>query len=239
MDVSNMDLIRDGCTIVSKVVSVSACDLIGREIDAAYSSQPDAAIESGRSRVGGRNLMSLWSGWRQITDVPLVVQLVRDHVGPAAGLVRALYFDKPPGQSWSLPLHRDQTIAVAEHHEPALPFSKPTCKAGVPHVEATEELLSEMLTLRLHLDPMCDENGPLSVVRGSHQDVRQTSEAPITAIQCEAGDLFVMRPLLLHGSSAASAETSLHRRVVHLEIAPRQELPHPYQWHQFESLARS
>lgn len=230
-----MDLIRDGYMIVSRVVSVSACDSIGREIDVAYSSQPEAAIESDRGRVGGRNLMTLWSGWRIITEVPIVTQLIRDHVGAGAGLVRVLYFDKPPGQSWSLSLHRDKTIAVAEHHKPALPFSKPTCKAGVPHVEATEELLARMLTLRLHLDPMHDENGPLFVVPRSH-DISQKGDEAAASIHCDAGDVLAMRPLLLHGSHAASPGTRLHRRIVHFELAPSEFLPSPYRWHQFASI---
>ena len=33
-------------------------------------------------------------------------------LGPGLGLVRVLYFDKPPGQSWALPWHKDLTIAV-------------------------------------------------------------------------------------------------------------------------------
>jgi hypothetical protein len=41
-------------------------------------------------------------------------------------------------------------------------------KVGVPHVEAPEWLLEKMLTMRLHLDDMTEENGPLKVLPGSH-----------------------------------------------------------------------
>jgi len=151
-------------------------------------------------------------------------------------LVRILYFDKPPGQGWSLSLHRDKTIAVAQHHVPAEPFAKPTVKADVPHVEATEELLQTMLTLRIHLDPMCDANGPLVVVPGSHHDLSKTCDQASVPIHCGGGDVFVMRPLLLHGSRAPWPETKLHRRVVHLEVAPSETLPSPYRWNKFVSV---
>jgi ectoine hydroxylase-related dioxygenase (phytanoyl-CoA dioxygenase family) len=151
-----------------------------------------------------------------------------------------LYFDKPPGQSWSLSLHRDRTIAVAEHHQPPAPFAKPTVKAGVPHVEASQQLLQRMLTLRLHLDPMNDQNGPLVVIPGSHTNSSDRPEdGEITTIHCNAGDVFVMRPLLSHGSRAAQPNTTLHRRVLHLELAADAQLPPPYRWHHFEPIEAS
>ena len=72
-------------------------------------------------------------------------------LGEECGLVRGLYFDKPPDQSWSLPWHRDQTIAVADNRLPTTYFRNPTKKEGVLHVEAPRELLQQMLTLRIHL----------------------------------------------------------------------------------------
>lgn len=125
---------------------------------------------------------------------------------------------------------------MAQHHVPAEPFAKPTVKAGIPHVEATEELLRQMLTLRIHLDPMCDANGPLVVVPGSHHDLSKTCDEASVPIHCGAGDLFVMRPLLLHGSRAALPETKRHRRVVHLEVAASKTLPSPYRWNKFVSV---
>jgi hypothetical protein len=232
-----MDLVHDGFTIVPQVLSAPQCEAMRHEVLAAFSNGDADAIQVQHGRlVGGRNLISLWSGWRQLVRHPDVARTIHRQVGPRAGLVRILYFDKPPGQGWSLSLHRDKTIAVAQHHVPADPFSKPTVKADVPHVEATEQLLRKMLTLRIHLDPMCDANGPLVVVPGSHQDLSKTCDQASIPIYCGAGDLFVMRPLLLHGSRAASPETKLHRRVVHLEVAESETLPIPYRWNKFVSV---
>ncbi|MGI9473982.1 MAG: phytanoyl-CoA dioxygenase family protein, partial [Rubripirellula sp.] len=184
--------------------------------------------------VGGRNLLSHWAGWRRLFDQPAVMRLVKQYVGSQAGVVRALFFDKPPGESWALSIHRDKTIAVESHCDPADPFSKPTRKAGVPHVEATHELLNQMLTLRFHLDPMCDENGPLTVISGSQDLDNEALQPDAETIHCGRGDVFAMRPLLLHGSKSAQATTAMHRRVVHFELAPSGELPRNYRWNEFQ-----
>lgn len=230
-----MELACDGCQILPGVMEMSRCELMCREIDAHFQRESTAGIGESEAPVGGRNLIDHWEGWREITERRCVSEFVKKHLGASAGLVRILFFDKPPGKSWSLSLHRDKTIAVAEHHSPPDPFSKPTRKAGVPHVEATDALLRQMLTLRLHLDPMTDENGPLVISKDSHQDSTGTHER-LSVIHCAAGDVFAMRPLLLHGSRAADPATQLHRRVVHLELAAEETLPAPYRWHRFITL---
>ena len=196
---------------------------------------PAGLIENARATkrtvVGGRNLQLVWDGWRDIVADPRVQSLIRAAVGPDAGLVRILYFDKPPGSGWSLALHRDRTIAVAEHVDPLEPFGKPTRKAGVPHVEADEALLQQMLTLRLHVDPMHQSNGPVIVLPGSHRiDDEDCDHDQAHEVQTGAGDLFVMRPLISHGSRAPADDCPDHRRVIHLEIAPDSILPGACEW---------
>ena len=183
---------------------------------------------------GARNLLRMW---------PAVVGLARRSgllgpllavLGPDAGVVRVLFFDKPPGHSWALPWHKDHTVAVAEHR-PSVVFTKPTTKAGVPHVEAPTELLDRMVTARVHLDDMTDENGPLRVIPGSHR--RSDGEGAPVTVRCRAGDVLLMRPLLTHGSGHCRPDTARHRRIVHLECAPSVEMPDGYRWHDFVSLA--
>ncbi|MEM8667589.1 MAG: phytanoyl-CoA dioxygenase family protein [Planctomycetota bacterium] len=242
-----MDLDRKGYTVLREVLPISACQTMAEQLESVLLQDRPSAIDgstataTSRVIVGGRNLLSLWKDWRLVAHQELVSRFVSKHLGKAAGLVRGLYFDKPPGKGWALALHRDQTISVAQHIDPPDPFSKPTRKAGVPHVQASTELLSQMLTLRLHLDPMTDDNGPLVVIPGSHLDLESDGQATDQATQtqtihCAAGDIFVMRPLLVHGSRAADPKTDLHRRVIHLEFAPRAELPGGYQWHNFEPI---
>jgi hypothetical protein len=56
-------------------------------------------------------------------------------------------------------------------------------------------------------------------------------------ILAEAGDVFVMRPLLAHSSARSHPATRRHRRVLHLEFAGMWQLPGGHQWHGFYPIA--
>jgi ectoine hydroxylase-related dioxygenase (phytanoyl-CoA dioxygenase family) len=96
-------------------------------------------------------------------------------------------------------------------------------KAGVPHVQPPVEVLNRMVTLRVHLDDCGPESGPLRVLPGSHAEgvlsparvVAWRDRVPPAACLAPAGGAVVMRPLILHASSPATAAG--RRRVVHLE----------------------
>lgn len=237
--VHESDFGRDGFTTLPTVIRPDRCLAIAAELADRLADDSAAAIGAGQGGVvGGRNLMCTWKGWHEITSHPPITTFLTRHVGPESGLVRILFFDKPPGQGWSLSIHRDQTIAVDSHHAPPAPYSKPTRKAGVPHVVADSALLQSMATLRLHLDPMHDGNGPLVVIPGSHLEddpsSSRASDTDLRVIHARRGDVFAMRPLLLHGSRDAEPSTTDHRRVLHLEFAPSPKLPPPYKWFRFE-----
>ena len=188
---------------------------------------------------GARNLLQSCPGTARAWLQSPLPEIVREVLGPGFGLVRILYFDKPPEHSWALPWHRDTTIAVQNNRLPTAVFHKPTFKAGIPHVEAPHWLLENMLTLRWHLDDVTEENGPLKVLPGSHTDARSTAgggRAPVSILG-RRGDALLMRPLLSHCSNKSSEETSQHRRILHYEFAGVEELPDRYAWHDFQRFA--
>ena len=166
---------------------------------------------------------------------PPLLELLRGVLGPEVGLVRVLFFDKPPERTWALPWHKDLTIAVKPYSSESTVFSKPTLKAGVPHVEASREVLEAMLTLRIHLDEMTEENGPLLVVPGSHRlgKVPVASYETARTILGSRGDVLAMRPLLAHRSISSREGTTLHRRILHLEFTGLPRLPDGFEWHDF------
>lgn len=184
---------------------------------------------------GSRNLLGLIPEIQEIPSHPVLREFIHAVLGPAAGIVRVLYFDKPPGCSWALPWHRDRTIAVKDNRKPSSLFHKPTTKAAIPHVEAPVMLLDRMLTLRLHLDPMTKDNGPLSVIPGSHFIDREAASLP-AELHAYEGDVLAMRPLLLHSSCMSAPESVQHRRVLHWELASDEELPDGYEWQWFHRL---
>ncbi len=202
-------------------------------LSAALQEHDDPAVLRSRGRVyGSRNLAAIFPGVTEIPQHPVLAQFITTVLGEQAGLVRGRFFDKPPDRTWSVPWHRDQTIAVKCNELPTEHFGKPTFKAGIPHVEASESLLANMLTLRVHLDPMTSENGPLKVIPGSHITGQNVDQACLT-LGADAGDVLAMRPLLLHSSSVSQEGTGLHRRVIHLEFASFAVLPDGYEWHSF------
>jgi ectoine hydroxylase-related dioxygenase (phytanoyl-CoA dioxygenase family) len=150
-------------------------------------------------------------------------------------LVRALFFDKPPDQTWALPWHKDLTIAVRDNQRPSRHFTKPTRKAGVPHVEAPREELDAMLTARIHLDATTEANGPLRVIPGSHRDGKtlKLGDLPPVTLYAKRGDVLLIRPLVTHCSNRSLPNTNRHRRILHLEFASGRELPGGYEWHNF------
>jgi hypothetical protein len=227
--------------LVPGVYRAQECREIGSQIEAALAVCHDEAAALRRASgviYGARNLLELFPPASELWRRVVLIDFLADVLGPEFGLVRGLYFDKPPRGSWSLPWHRDLTIAVHEHprdeHRGASDrFRNPTVKAGVPHVEAPDEVLRQMLTLRIHLDEVSAENGPLAVIPASHhsRDTRSSREPAV--ILAAAGDVLAMRPLLEHASGESRAGSDLHRRVVHLEFAASPTLPGGYRWRRF------
>ena len=195
-----------------------------------------SSIRSSRGTVfAARNVLEVVPEIATMWRNACLEQLIEETLGENAGLVRALYFDKPSHRSWSLPFHKDMTIAVRDNSIPSTAFSKPTTKADVPHVEAPTPLLQQMLTLRIHLDNVTADNGPLQVIAGSHHNGKQSAGYidPPVAITCQAGDVLAMRPLLSHASGHSNPDKELHRRILHLEFSGCEILQDDYQWHTF------
>lgn len=229
-------LADDGYIVLSRVYTTTEVDAILADLATAFAAHSGGSTlraEDG-SIYGARNVLQLLPKVAKVWCRSALHELLQEVLGFDFGLVRVLYFDKPPQQSWALPWHKDMTIAVRDNRLPSEHFSKPTAKAGVPHVEAPQWLLEKMLTLRLHLDDMTDANGPLKVLPGSHRSGKantSSDRAPMTILG-QRGDVFAMRPLLSHCSNKSQTDRT-HRRVLHFEFAGIEQLPDGYAWHDF------
>lgn len=228
---------REGFALVPDVYSEQECEqlIVGLNEHAMEADQNP--LRSSRGSVyAARNLIDSWPAVKQCWKRPQLTDLLVNLLGPTCGLVRVLFFDKPPERSWSLPFHKDMTIAVADNSLPSVQLTKPTTKCGIDHVEASEEVLASMLTLRIHLDPIDGDNGPLQVIPGSHASgkrIESTDCSPVS-VHSAAGDVLAMRPLLSHASGHSSHDSLAHRRILHLEFASAAELPDGFQWNWFE-----
>lgn len=209
---------QDGFQIVPSVLTVSEVETLR------------TALSSLRVAPGHRNLMCHVPEIAALAvSVPIITLLGLGHLP-----VRSIFFDKTPDANWLVPWHQDLSIAVKQRIDVS-GYGPWSIKDDVPHVQPPVEILETMVTVRLHLDDCDESNGALRVIPGSHLFGRleAASIAKVRSNQKEvvcsmrAGDALLMRPLLLHASSQASAPA--HRRVIHLEYAAC-ELADGFEW---------
>jgi len=226
-------LAQDGFEVVPKLLSEAR---VAALLEAVGRVRPDESVRRRGGIYAIRNLFQLMPEMAALVQAPPVASLMQDRLRPDAQAVRAIYFDKPEHANWSVPWHQDLSIALREPAE--LPGYGPhTVKAGVPHTQPPEGLLARMLTLRIHLDPCDARNGALRVLPGSHAAGRLSGAetrawlagTPEAVCEVPRGGALLMRPLLLHASSAGTGNAP-HRRVLHIEFSP-DRLPPPLQWH--------
>lgn len=184
---------------------------------------------------GVRNLLNLFPDVRKFAESAEVKSLVENILGENAKSVRAIFFDKTPKANWKVPWHQDLTIAVKEKNE-TKNFTAWTRKAGIEHVQPPVSILEKMLTVRIHLDDADETNGALKVIPKSHTNGRLSSPQIQTVLKAnktelcriKRGDAFLMKPLVLHSSSAGTSPK--HRRVIHIEFSA-ENLPNGLEWY--------
>jgi ectoine hydroxylase-related dioxygenase (phytanoyl-CoA dioxygenase family) len=222
---------KNGFEILKNVLPLERCDALADQLSAMHQRQK----ESAKNRLGGmRNLLRLLPQVNDVANSPEIKEILKRHLGRPAFPVRALFFDKTADTNWRVAWHQDLTIAVAERIE-APEFEAWSVKEEIVHVQPPSRVLEAMATIRLHLDDCNAGNGALKVVPGSHlkgklnaAQIKNVSEnGNICTCEVPKGGVLLMRPLILHASSAA--ESPSHRRVLHIEYATC-ELPNGLVW---------
>lgn len=153
--------------------------------------------------------------------------------------IKATLFDKSDDANWLVAWHQDPAIPVQERVDVA-GWSGWTVKGGVHHVHPPVSVLERVLAIRVHLDEVTRDNGPLRVAPGTHRQgrIRSDEAASIaknsSVMTCvgSCGSAVVMSPLVLHASS--KSESASRRRVLHLEYSDA-VLPEIMRWPAFAS----
>jgi hypothetical protein len=186
----------------------------------------------GRGRPGERiaDLQAL--GW--LLDEGAAGDFAKAAMGPAARPVRAILFDKTPVNNWALGWHQDRTIAVQDRLE--MPgFANWNVKAGVHHVEPPFDIIEHMVTARIHIDAVDEQNAPLLIAPGSHC-LGKIAEADVEVVvrRCgevaslaKAGDIWLYRTAIVHASKRAQGDK--RRRVLQVDFSA-DELPGNLRW---------
>jgi ectoine hydroxylase-related dioxygenase (phytanoyl-CoA dioxygenase family) len=193
-----------------------------------------ASVHKRSSVYAVRNLLDAAPAVAALASSQKVMSLAQAALGPGAIPVRATLFDKTVDANWLVPWHQDVTICVKKRVE-SEGYGPWTVKSGIHHVQAPESVLENMLAIRIHLDDTHASNGALRVLPATHRCGRLSDEQieldqeNITPVTCSIsrGGALLMKPLLLHASSASSKPS--HRRVIHIDFAACQ-LPAGMHW---------
>ncbi len=222
-----------GFAIVPQIVETETASYLCEELKSI--GFDEAVSQRGGTAFGVRNLLNVAPAVKDFAGSPIVRELIEPIAGKEAKVIRGIFFDKTPEANWKVAWHQDLTIAVREKKE-AEGFDSWSVKASILHVQPPVSVLENILTVRIHLDETDESNGALKVVPGSHKYGRLSSqvisklkeENGIVTCPISKGGALLMRPLLLHASSAASKAE--HRRVIHLEFSSS-ELPQGLTWY--------
>ena len=218
---------KDGFAIVPGVLPIDEVEIL---IEAVHRVPKSSAHKRG----GLRNVLNQMIEVRLLANSEPVLKLVKAVLGPNAFVVNGILFDKTPQANWKVPWHQDVTIALQNRME-IRGWGPWSLKDGVHNVQPSVELMKNMLAVRIHLDDCDETNGALRVVPGSHRSGRLTEQQiesmckAVPGVPCLVGrgGALLIRPLLLHASSAAQSPG--HRRVIHLEFAAS-TLPSGLRW---------
>ena len=217
----NNDLIEKGYSIHRGVVSDEVLNRCREEADYIANEAKSSCVRHLRERSLFFNELALSPEFNQL--LPLGLRPVR-----------SILFDKNKDENWAVPWHQDLTIAVKSKIEIA-GYEPWSMKDGYPHVQPPFELLNNMVTIRLHLDDTPVDNGALRVIPESHclgklpsAEVMNHVNDSEVCCECGAGDVLLMKPLVLH----ASRKSKLlgRRRVVHIEYAFDSDLASGLNW---------
>lgn len=193
-----------------------------------------SGLTLGKHKGGLRNAEKKFPLIHELAQAPELRRLAESYLTGIASVVRVILFDKTPDNNWRVSWHQDQTVTLSDkvELEDWGPWSQ---KDGVYHVQPPIEVLDNMVSLRLHLDPADRDNGCLRVIPSSHnaglldaEQIQQYAEShPAEDCVAQTGDVLVMRPHLLHRSCKASHPKA--RRIIHIEYSGYQ-LPSGLSW---------
>lgn len=223
--VQPMNKLMQGFELVKQFISPEIVQTLIDEITISNKS---------KSPHGIRNAEKKFDCIAKLANSEKIIDQARTILDEEPQLVRAIFFDKNPEKNWLVSWHQDKTVSVNKRHhiDGWGPWS---LKDNTHHVQPSESVLNKMVTFRIHLDDSNADNGCLKVIPNSHTSGVLTQleidslvkKAIFVECEANAGDMLIMRPLILHASS--KAKLPKHRRVIHLEFSGY-DLPNDVFW---------
>ena len=173
-------------------------------------------------RYGIRSIHKLSSTIQEFTVSKKILSKANEILKAPATLVSATLFDKSSDENWFVPWHQDRTVPLSKKFDKE-GWTNWTKKRGTLYAEAPLEVLEQMVTFRIHLDDAFPENGCLKFISATHtrklssNELKTKTSGNFVNCQRNAGDAFIMKPLLLHSSNKSTSPSP--RKVLHLEYS--------------------
>jgi hypothetical protein len=135
--------------------------------------------------------------------------------------VQCTLFEKSAVSNWLVAPHQDLSLPINPNS-----MAGRTTGDGVRIARANAETLGMCIAVRVHLDDCNQNDGPLRVISGSHRNGILTQTIILESVRAtpadlqiaNAGDAWMMSPLIIHASSRAAGTS--RRRVLHYLFAP-------------------
>ena len=210
-----MNILENGFEVHENFLDHTSIGEIINEIESLDSDYPKHGIRNAEKK-----LLSV----KNLVESDLLLRKTKSYLTGDPQIVRVIVFDKTPDKNWLVSWHQDKTISVSNKAEIS-GWGPWTLKDGINHVQPELRVLEDMITFRIHIDHANESNGCLKVIPNSHnlgiltkKDLdRVVKESETHICNAKSGDLFIMRPHLLHSSSKGNSPS--HRRIVHIEYS--------------------
>jgi len=202
--------------LLNKAFALYEDVLSHEECDSLLESLSSPTVKRGRA--GARHLLAV-PQVASLAGHPRLLDIAQQALCSQAFPFRVTLFEKSGRANWLVVWHQDTALPLKNKFD-AHDWGPWSEKEGIAYAHAPAWALSQVVALRIHLDPSTNENGPLRVVPHSHTLGVLTDDAIAETvkkhgfIECNIGKggVLVMRPLLIHSSSKTRANAS--RRVL-------------------------
>jgi phytanoyl-CoA dioxygenase PhyH len=185
---------------------------------------PGAVRGRSQQPYGARGILAARPGVARLLMEVGLTRLATSALGAPAFPIDAQFFDKRADANWAVPAHQDVVVPIPAA-APADTVRNPRERHGLRYGEPGVLVLNELVALRVHFDDACGESGGIAIVNGSHvagriadADLRKIPESDFEPYDCWAGDVLLMKPLVVHRSARSTLPA--RRRVLHVLYAP-------------------
>lgn len=212
-----------GAVVIPSVLADAARDALWERICPETAA---GAVRAGtQNPYGARGLLSARPELPGLLAQLGLDALAERALGVAAFPIDAVFFDKRPDVNWAVPAHQDVVVPIPAAAD-AEAARRTRERHGLRYGEPADHVLRELVALRVHFDDAAVSDGGLAIACGSHArgrlgiaDIQQIPARAFQPHDCRAGDVLLLKPLVVHRSPRATAPT--RRRVLHILYAPR------------------